>query len=341
MVDRPTIADLAKKAGVSVATVDRVLNRRLPVRGDTAQRVVAAAEEIGFHAVGLLKYRLTEIPKRKFVFLLQKRDAFYLHLGQELTTVTQNARQIEGRPHVEYIDELAPAVVAKRIRELAPKFDALAAVAMAHPVTNEAVEFARSLGKPVFTLQSNLNSSHVTGHCGTDGRKCGRIAAWTISRMAKKGGKICILVGSHGYLNQELAEISFRTYMREHAPKFQLLEPIINLDDEQIAYEAVSKLLKETPDLVGIYEVGGGMAGLIRALREHKKAHRPITVCNELTDATRLALTDGIIDVALGSPIAAMARRLVEQMIKATLSSEEQQFPPINLPPDILMSENV
>jgi LacI family transcriptional regulator len=66
MVSRPTINDLAKKAGVSVATVDRVLNRRLPVREDTAIRVVEAAEAIGYHATGLLKRRIAESPKRKF-----------------------------------------------------------------------------------------------------------------------------------------------------------------------------------------------------------------------------------------------------------------------------------
>ncbi len=341
MVDRPTISDLAKKAGVSVATVDRVLNRRLPVRGDTAQRVASAAEEIGFHAAVLLKHRLTETPKRKFAFLLQKRDAFYLQLGNELASVTKNAREIEGKPHVEYIDELAPTVFANRMCELAPKFDALAVVALAHPATDEAVEYVRGLGKAIFTLQSNLNSQQVSGHFGVDGRKCGRIAAWTISRQARKAGKVCIIVGSHGYLNQELSEISFRTYMREHAPGFQLLEPIINFDDDQIAYEAVSNMLKTTPDLVGIYEAGGGMEGLIRALRERKGKIRPVTVCNELTEATRAALIDDIIDVALVTPIAAMARKLVDQMIKATNSGGPQQFPPTHLPPEILMSENV
>src|SRR5690349_3894408 len=42
---RPTIADLAQAAGVSVSTVDRVLNGRDPVRRPTAERVLAAAEE--------------------------------------------------------------------------------------------------------------------------------------------------------------------------------------------------------------------------------------------------------------------------------------------------------
>ena len=42
MAKRPTITDLARISGVSVATVDRVLNSRLPVREETARRVYDA-----------------------------------------------------------------------------------------------------------------------------------------------------------------------------------------------------------------------------------------------------------------------------------------------------------
>jgi LacI family transcriptional regulator len=38
---RSTLSDLAKAAGVSVATADRVLNQRHPVRDGTAERAVA------------------------------------------------------------------------------------------------------------------------------------------------------------------------------------------------------------------------------------------------------------------------------------------------------------
>ena len=90
MVKRPTITDLARQAGVSVATVDRVLNRRLPVREDTALRVVSAAEAIGYHATGLLKRRMTEVPRRTLGFLLQKRhDSFYQSFGAELVKATK------------------------------------------------------------------------------------------------------------------------------------------------------------------------------------------------------------------------------------------------------------
>ncbi|MBB4243857.1 LacI family DNA-binding transcriptional regulator, partial [Rhizobium tropici] len=76
---RPTIADLAKASGVSVATIDRVLNGRHRVREETARRVYEAAQEIGYHAVGLLRQRVFEdLPQYRLGFVLQKPvQAFY------------------------------------------------------------------------------------------------------------------------------------------------------------------------------------------------------------------------------------------------------------------------
>ncbi|MFI8091313.1 LacI family DNA-binding transcriptional regulator [Streptomyces sp. NPDC086080] len=48
MARRPTIADVAKLAGVSRATVSFVLNNRPGVAADTQQRVRSAAEELGW-----------------------------------------------------------------------------------------------------------------------------------------------------------------------------------------------------------------------------------------------------------------------------------------------------
>ena len=45
---RPTIADVAAAAQVSVATVNRVLSGKQPVRKATARQVVEAAETLGF-----------------------------------------------------------------------------------------------------------------------------------------------------------------------------------------------------------------------------------------------------------------------------------------------------
>lgn len=341
MVKRPTLTDLAKAAGVSIATVDRVINRRLPVSEDTSSRVVRAAESIGYHATSLLKRRIHEMPPRRFSFLLQKPDAFYRQLAQELVNATRASQSVEGRAHIEFVEDVVPTIIAERITQVARKSDAIAIVAMDHPAVNDAVEAVIAQGKPVFTLLTNITSAAVSGHFGADSRKCGRIAGWTISRLSWQQGKIGILVGSHRYLNQELSEISFRTYMREYASGFQLLEPIINLDDERIAYEAVTDMIGSNADLVGIYVSGGGQEGLIRALRECKPASSFVSVCNELTPATRSALHDGIIDLTLGTPFSTLSRLLVDAMAKGTTGQEMPHLRPHLLPPDLFLRENI
>lgn len=49
MSARPTIRDVAQKAGVSIATVSRVLNDKGDVRSTTRDRVHEAASELGYH----------------------------------------------------------------------------------------------------------------------------------------------------------------------------------------------------------------------------------------------------------------------------------------------------
>lgn len=341
MGKRATITDLARQAGVSVATVDRVLNRRLPVREDTALRVVAAAESIGYHATGLLKQRLNEVKPCTLGFLLQKHDDFYKALANELLNATKSAAFVRGKAVVEFMDELVPSFIAAKIREIAPRIDVLAIVAVDHPLVSEAVEEVVAKGKPVFTLLSDLTTPARSGHIGVDARKAGRTAAWTISRLAKKPGKIGILLGSHRYLNQETAEISFRSYMRENAPQFQLLEPLVNLDDQRIAYEAVEDMISTNADLIGIYMAGGGMEGLVRALRDEKAGSRIIAVCNELIPVTRSALIDGTIDMVLATPAALLASRAVEAMARATGTERNESGLLIQLQPEIFLSENI
>ena len=55
---RPTIPDLAEAAGVSVATVNRVLSGAGNVRLATRERVQQAAEEIGFYGLGSIQARV-------------------------------------------------------------------------------------------------------------------------------------------------------------------------------------------------------------------------------------------------------------------------------------------
>lgn len=318
MAKRPTIDDLAAAAGVSVATVDRVLNRRHPVREATAERVARAAEEIGFHASALIRKGVAARgPARSFGFLLQKRaDVFYRQFAADLDAAVA-ATGGRAKAVVEFVDELSPGTIVEGMRRLAARADALAVVSIDHPHIGQEIAALADRGIPVFAMITDLTAERRAGYIGRDNRKEGRTAAWIVEKTARRPGRVGIIVGSHRYLCQETAEISFRSYFREHAPEFRLAEPLVNLEDPRIAYEATVAMLARAEDLVGVYVCGGGVEGVIRAVREEAEPGAIAMVCNELTPVTRSALIDGVLTAVIATPTAEVARRTVEAMTAA------------------------
>lgn len=345
MARRPTITDLAAAANVSVATVDRVLNGRLPVRPATAQRVAEAAQALGYHAGALLRQRLRpELPARRLGFLLQKRDdAFYRQLAADLDAAARDCSLARASPVIEFMDDLSPALIAARLLDLGARVDVLAVVSVDHPHISAAVASLRERGVPTFAIVTDLAAGERAGYVGRDNRKEGRTAAWIVARTAPRPGKVGIIIGSHRYLCQEVAEISFRSFLREHAPGFHALEPLVNLEDPAMARSATLDLIRHNDDLVGVYICGGGGAGVILAAREMQAAGRPapVIVCNELTPATRLGLIDGVLTAVISTPTAALAARAVEAMARAGGNPPGETPSQIIVPFDLFISENV
>lgn len=342
MTKRPTIADLAKAAGVSVATVDRVLNNRHSVKEGTAFRVLEAAENIGFYAAPVIRQRLQRTsPQKTFCFLLQKsKDPFYQQFGELLQRATEQHPSIQGKAIIHYIDEVAPKTLVKYLFHAAEYADAIAMVAVDQPLVNDAVEKLAERNIPVFCLLSDISAPSRAGYLGVDGRKSGRTAAWLIDKTTKQAGEVGILVGTHRYLGQELCEMGFRSYFREHESRFSLLESTVGLDDDSLTYDAVVELLSQHPNLVGLYSAGGGRRGLIQALQEEKREQHIVVVCNELLSTTRAALLDGTLDMVLATPIERIATQVVALMAN-TNQTDSSSIRHINLPVELYIAENV
>ena len=342
MSKRPTIRDVAKRAGVSVATVDRVLNARHTVRATTAERVLHAAEALNYHATALLKHRIEETaPRMTLGFLLQKSSKhFYRQLAADLEVATHSNPRIRGEPLVHFVDELAPAVIAEHMRELGHRANVLAVVAVDHPQVASEIATLREHGVPCFAILSDLTAPAKAGFVGIDSRKAGRTAAWAIARLAQAPGEVGILIGSHRYLSQEDREIGFRSYLREHYAEFRVLEPIVYLDDAAVGYDAALDLFKKNPHIVGLYVCGGGIEGALSAVREEKLAQRIVFACNELTPSSRAGLIEGAIDIVIATPTCDLAQQTVTAMVAAA-QRQSDSVPHISVPFEIYVSENV
>ncbi|TIO08980.1 LacI family DNA-binding transcriptional regulator [Mesorhizobium sp.] len=342
MAKRPTITDLARISGVSVATVDRVLNNRLPVREETARRVYEAATSIGYHAAGLIKQRMRhELPEYRLGFLLLRReDVFYSEFARELELAVSQSQRFRGVATIDFANSLAPDEIVERMRKLAVKSRAVALVGPDHPTLTAAVETLKAKGLPIFSLLSDFAAGIREGYVGLDNRKVGRTAAWMISKAAKPG-KVALFVGSHRFHGHELREIGFRSFFRENAPEFTVLETLVNLEANRITHDAMIDLLARHPDLVGCYVAGGGMEGAISALREATPREMPAVVCNEITPDSRAALADNILTMVIATPLGALCRELVDLMAHAIEAGAANAPGQTFLPFDIYLPENI
>jgi LacI family transcriptional regulator len=343
MTRRPTILELAREAGVSVATVDRVLNGRLKVREETARKVADAAQRIGYHARGQIDQRLApEVPSMHFGFVLHKqKQEFYQDFAREIKAAVAERRDIRGRATIRFSPSQLPEDFSKEMLELGPRIDALASSAVNHPTVNAAVEKLRDLGVPTFALLNDFAQGVRQNYHGLNNMKVGRIAASMISMTVRKPGKIAVFVGGNRWHGHELRETGFRSFFRDTAPAFTVLDTQVNLETRQMTYEACLDLLYRHPDLVGIYVAGGGMEGAIAALREVRPARKVALVVNELVSDSREGLLDGYVTMVIQTPLDELCRALVDDMVDATLnglrSAPGQHF----LEPHLFIPESI
>ncbi|PGH56296.1 LacI family transcriptional regulator [Azospirillum palustre] len=314
---RPTISDLAKAAGVSVATIDRLLNGRHPVREETARRIFEAATDIGFHGANAIRQRtLAQQPDYHLGFILQKeRHAFYQEFAARIEEVVRSHPDRRLRATIRFVQSTSPAELAELIRGMKGKVRAVAVTGIDHHDATAAVAELKAAGIPTFSLLSDFAQGVREGYIGTNNLKAGRTAAWLMSKIARGPGRIAVFIGAFRYHGHALRETGFRSYFREFAPEFTLTDSIVNVETRQLTYEATLGLLDRHDDVVGIYVAGGGMEGAIAALREVRRPDEVTCIVHELTPESRRGLLDRHVSVVMATPLPALCTDLIEMMV--------------------------
>ncbi|WP_426817141.1 LacI family DNA-binding transcriptional regulator [Winslowiella sp. 2C04] len=339
----PTIKDIAQQAGVGVATVDRVLNRRAPVRQETEAKVMAAATLLGYRFPQGLPdtshaFRTGTSIKMGFI-LLPEDYSFYYPFSQQLRQQAAPWHQDDDRPEFHFHAIDAIEATAARIRELATRVNVIGLVALDNPLIRHAVEEVTRRGVKVFALLSDLSPCGHTGYIGLDNRKAGRTAAWAVERLQRKNGKIGIIIGDHQFLCQETCEISFRSYLRERMAGHQILEPVKSHESIAGGYQAAMQLLQQHPDLSVIYAPCGGVEGVIRATAEHGRRETLTLISHGPFADSDLALINGTVDLIIGHRLAELSSTVIDAFRQAVLDNNSG-FINHTCPFELLTAEN-
>ncbi|MFN4141852.1 LacI family DNA-binding transcriptional regulator [Aestuariivirga sp.] len=297
---RATIEDVAEEAGVSVATVDRVLNGRAAVRPRTAERVAQAIRRLNYQP-DRLAARLARAREYRFCFILPEgSNAFMIALAD---AVREEAARMAGEKvaidlfHTDVFDAQA---LAATLDGIGTAYDGTAVVALDHPRVREAINALSERGVSVVTLVSDVPNSKRIHYVGIDNSAAGRTAGTLMGRYTcGRRGKVGLIAGSLSLRDHVERQFGFEQVIAADFPNLALLPVREGRDDSAKMLRLAEQLIADHPDLVGIYNVGAGSRGIAAALAQAGRSRDIVFITHELTDDTRRALIDGTIDIII------------------------------------------
>lgn len=198
--------------------------------------------------------------------------------------------------------------------------DAVVVIAADHPLIGQAIQSLKAKGKPVVSYITDQSSPDRAGYVDTDNWKLGGTASWFVTQTTHGPGRVALFIGNHRYQCQDISDASFRSQIREQASRLIVDDSIPTHEEPENAYQIVEDLLIKQDDLAGIYIDGGGIPGVLRALRETSAERRQWIrlVCRDIGPETRKGLAEGSIAVALCHPLEQTSSRLIDTMLDSS-----------------------
>jgi LacI family transcriptional regulator len=297
---RATLEDVAREAGVSLATADRVVNQREGVRGQTIVRVELAIAKLGYRA-NAAAMRLARNESYRFAFILPSNaNSFMSNLSVQVERTSDWLAGQNGYIDIMHVDVFDPNALATALERLSPAYQGVATVALDHTRVRAAIDDLVARGVHVVTLVSDAPSSRRAHYVGVDNPAAGRTAASLMGRfLGSRKGKIGVIVGSMSLRDHTERHFGFHQVLSGEYPDLVVLPAREARDDSEQNRIITTALLDEHPDLIGLYNAGAGNEGIAQVLEASGRTRDIVWIAHELTTNTRRFLLSGVADAII------------------------------------------
>ena len=331
---------VALQAGVSVATVDRVIKQRGGVHAATVRRVMQALDELARQStqVGLsgkkFMFDVLMVAPRRFTDAV--RAALEAQLPSLQPAVLRSRFHLHETLAVEGIVDLL-----ERIRRNGSHGVLLKAPDV--PPVSEAVNRLAAAGIPVVTLVTDLTASARRAYVGMDNRAAGETAAYLVGQwLGSRKQQVLVTLSSNRFHGEEEREIGFRRALRERHRHLSVVEVSEGHGIDGATGALVRQALAEHPGIAAVYSIGGGNAAIVQAFA--KAGRRCQVFIGHDLDADNLALlASGGLHAVLHHDLGQDMRRACQELLRAQGAlpplaqpaslSAIQVVTPWNLPP--------
>ena len=312
---RPTTKDLAKAAGVSRATVDRVLNGRDGVKQKTVEKVNAAIKELGFTR-NIQAANLARSKRYHFIFALPRSgDAFLQEIIKHIHDGQQAFSQEQIWCDVRQIDENDPHSIASFLGTLEPDdVTGVAIMAPESPQVRDAIFRLQERGVAALPFVSDQTTMD-TDWVGIDNRAAGATAAALLGRFCvNTSGSILVIAESMQSRDSLERRLGFDAELNERFPNLKALPSLETYGNEERAETIITNAASNNCEIVGVYVMSSEARVPLTIIERLSEVRDAVRIAHERTPFTEAALLDGRLDCVIaqnaGHLVRSAARKL-------------------------------
>lgn len=339
---RPTTKDLANAAGVSLATIDRVLNERPGVKPHTIEKVNAAINEIGFvrnlSAANLARNKIYNL-----IFVLPLRGDFFLkELLLQIETAKKTFAAETINIHIQQVEAEDPHGVAFYLSKLDQnKIDGIAIMIPESPQSRDALKRLHERNIKVVQLFSGKANSGYSDIVGIDNYSAGATAGALMGKFRNSvPGKIAIIADTMLSTDSIQRRLGFDKIINEKFPTLSTLPSLETHSDLERTNQIVENIFNNHSDITGIYILSSEPRLSIEAINKFSNDCELATIAHERTVFTENALRNDTIDAIIaqnpGHAIRSAVRILKARSDKRDIAEEQDK---IRI--EILIKENL
>ena len=312
------IRDVARRAGVSPATVSRVINGTTPVAADKRERVLRAIEEMGFVPNEVARSLFKKSSKTIGVIIPSIRNPYFTQLAD----VIDEAAKKRGYRIVLYNvhHDLDQERTALQMLAAANADGVIVAS------NNEALQEELSqYHMPVVVVDALFQTQNVNAYLYCDYYQGGRLAAEHLTACGCRN-LVCIR-GVQGLYTAQARYEGYRDYCREHG----LPEQVVECDyDFEAGLAMTEELLERFPQVDGIIACNDMVAISVYKILHKRNIAVPDQIQLVGFDDIHLSSLISPELTTIHQPITAMGRRAVEVILNEGHLPKEgrrQSFP--------------